>query len=112
MAGRALPTRVVADHYASRGWSEDHMGVTRARLLADAGFVLALVEAGLAVAFGWASELSSQQLMEGFVVSNTIIGLSLSVAGYPIARARPGNGVGWLLLAGGVSFQLSGTGYA
>jgi signal transduction histidine kinase len=88
------------------------MGVTRARLLADAGFVLALVEAGLAVAFGWASELSSQQLMEGFVVSNTIIGLSLSVAGYPIARARPGNRVGWLLLAGGVSFQLSGTGYA
>ena len=90
----------------------DHVGVKRNRLLADAGIVLALVGAGLAVAFGWASELTSHELMEGFVVSNTVLGLSLSLAGYPIARARPANGVGWLLLAGGLSFLVSGTGYA
>ena len=67
------------------------MGVNRNRLLADAGLVLALAGAGLAVAFGWASELSSHELMEGFMVSNTVLGLSL--AGYPIARARPAKGV-------------------
>lgn len=73
---------------------------------------MAVVEAGVSVAAGAASELSRRELTDGFVVSNTVIGLALALAGYPIARVRPQNGVGWLLLAAGVLYAFSGAGYA
>ena len=45
-------------------------------------------------------------------VSNGVIGLSLAVAGWPIARHRPANPIGWLLLVGGVGYALSAAGFA
>ena len=35
----------------------------------------------------------------------------LAVAGFLLARYRPGNAIGWLLLAGGVGYATSAAGY-
>lgn len=75
-------------------------------------FAFALVEIATAAVAAAASELSLRALMDGFVVSSAVIGLSLAVAGWPIALHRPGNAVGWLLLGGGILFALSAAGYA
>jgi two-component system, NarL family, sensor kinase len=84
----------------------------RAAVIADVGLALVLVETLVAVLAGAASELSWHELLDGFVVTNTALGLALAVSGYPIARQRPGNPIGWILLGGGVSYALSGAGYA
>lgn len=103
-----------ACHYAGTGSEDDHepMTVRRSRVAANAGLTLALLEGVVSLGAGVLSDLSWHELMDGFVVSNMLIGLSLAFAGYPIARVRPSNSVGWLLLAGGVSFAFSGAGYA
>jgi signal transduction histidine kinase len=75
-------------------------------------FAFALVEVATAAVASAASDLSLRALMDGFVVSSAVIGLSLAVAGWPIALHRPGNAVGWLLLGGGILFALSAAGYA
>jgi signal transduction histidine kinase len=49
--------------------------------------------------------------LDGLLVpTNTTIGLSLALAGWPIAAYRPGNRVGWLLLGGGCSYASTGAG--
>ena len=73
---------------------------------------VALAEAGVAVAAGWASGLGWARLADLLVVSNTLIGLALAAAGWPIAALRPGNPVGWALLAGGCCYAGTGTGVA
>lgn len=66
----------------------------------------------MSVLAGALSGLGWQRLTDSFVLSNTFLGLCLALAGYPIARARTANPIGWLLLAGGCCYALSGTGYA
>lgn len=51
-------------------------------------------------------------LSYNFVVTNTLIGAALVVAGWPIAHHRPRNPVGWLLLVGGCGYVTSGGGLA
>ena len=84
----------------------------RSRWLAETGLVVALLEGVVSITAGVVSDLSRHQLMQGFVVSNTVIGLSFALAGYPIARMKPQNVVGWLMLGAGVAYAFSGAGYA
>ncbi len=46
------------------------------------------------------------------IASNFVLGLALGLAAYPIARLRSKNPVGWLLMAGGLGFELSAAGRA
>lgn len=82
----------------------------RASVVAAAVFGFAVGEAVTAVAAGAASGLSWQRLNNDLVFSNTLIGLVLAVAGWPIARHRPAHPVGWLLLGGGVTWASTGAG--
>jgi two-component system NarL family sensor kinase len=82
------------------------------RAIAWALLALAIAETGTAAVAGVLSGLSFTALLNGFVVSSATIGLTLAVAGWPIARYRPGNAVGWLLLAGGLCYGASAAGYA
>lgn len=82
------------------------------RAIAGALLALAVAETGTAAVAGVLSGLSLTALLNGFVVSSATIGLALAVAGWPIARYRPGNAVGWLLLAGGLCYGASAAGYA
>jgi two-component system NarL family sensor kinase len=84
----------------------------RPRLLADALGLVALALAFLALVAGLASGLGWVGLVDGFVVSNTLVGLVLAIVGYLIARQQSGNAVGWLLLAGGLAYLVSAAGYA
>ena len=79
-----------------------------------AGLLFGLVTAEVVatIVAGQASGLSFGELMNGFAISNALIGLSLAVAGWPIARHRPANSIGWLLLAGGLCYGTSAAGYA
>ena len=81
-------------------------------MIAGMLFAFALVEILTAAVASAASGLSLRALMDGFAVSSAVIGCSLAVAGWPIARHRPGNALGWLLLSGGILFALSAAGYA
>lgn len=84
----------------------------RTRLLAGvllgyaAGGATAAVVLGAMSGEGWA------WLVEGFVVTNTVTGSALAVAGWPVARHRPANPVGWLLLTAGCLFLTSAGGLA
>jgi two-component system, NarL family, sensor kinase len=98
--------------YSSRGVQADHGGVQTRHVAATTALVIVLAEGTVSLVAGIASPLTWPQLMNGFVVSNTILGLSFALAGYPIARARPDNLVGWLLLGAGTSYVFSGAGYA
>ena len=110
-----LPGDLVGSHYAPSPCRFDDGQVTpirRTRLLADLALVVAAALGVVSVGAGVASELDGPALLEGFVISNTVIGLSFVVAGFPIARLRPANAVGWLLLGAGLSYAVSGAGYA
>ncbi len=84
----------------------------RTSVAAGALFGLVLVEVATAVAAGTASGLGVGSLVAGFAVSNAVIGLSLGVAGWPLAWHRPSNPIGWLLLAAGLCYGSSAAGYA
>ncbi|MFI5914099.1 sensor histidine kinase [Dactylosporangium sp. NPDC051541] len=75
-------------------------------------FALAVAEVATTAVAGVVSGLSLAALVDGFAVSSATLGLALAVAGWPIAWHRPGNVVGWLLLAGGICYALSAAGYA
>lgn len=64
------------------------------------GFALLEVVAGvwLSLAVGW----SWQQALDGFVVTNAVMGVTFGVCGAVIAWHRPGNPIGWLFLADGI----------
>lgn len=106
---------LVASHYALGPFRSDDDEVTpsrRTRLLADLALAAAVLLGGVSVFGGLASELGGSELLEGFVISNTVIGLSFVVAGYPISRLKPANAVGWLLIGAGLAYAVSGAGYA
>ncbi len=82
-------------------------------LLADAATVLVLVEVFIACVGSLRSGLTQDQLVnDGLVLSNAVLGVSLALGGYPIARWRPGHPVGWMLIAAGLGFGTSAAGYA
>lgn len=82
------------------------------RLLAGALLGYAVVCAAAALVLGPLSGRGWAWLVYGFVVTNTITGSALAVAGWPIARYRPRNPIGWLLLLGGCGFLSSSGGLA
>ena len=63
-----------------------------------------------AVVAGALSGMSLAALDQALVVTNTVIGLSLAVAGWPIAAHRPRNPIGWLLLGAGLAYATTGAG--
>lgn len=71
-------------------------------VLAPILFAVPLAEVLIAIAAGIASDRGWSFLLNHFVVTNAVIGGSLTIAGWPIAWQRPRNPIGWLLLAGGV----------
>jgi hypothetical protein len=82
-------------------------------LCADAALVVVVGEALLALVGGLRSGLTKDELVsDGLVLSNAVLGLSLALGGYPIARLRPGHRVGWMLLAAGMGFATSAAGFA
>ncbi len=87
----------------------DRQGAGRPAIVAT-GMVAALT--GVAVVAALASGLSWDALVEGFVVSSTVLGLCQALPALVIARFRPDNRVGWLLTAAGVGFLASAAGYA
>jgi two-component system NarL family sensor kinase len=84
----------------------------RTTLAAATLFALAVVEVAAAAALGAASGVGFEALADSYVVTNAVIGLTLAVAGWPIAWQRPENPIGWLLLAGGLCYATSGAGFA
>ena len=59
-----------------------------------------------------ASGADRQLVLYGLTPSNTVIGLGLAAAGWPIAYFRPRNALGWLLLAGGLGYVVSAAGFS
>ncbi len=84
----------------------------RRALIATVLFGVAIAEAVLTVIASALSGLPWSRLVDLLVVSNTISGLALAVAGWPIARHRPRNLIGWALLVGGCLYAFTGTGMA
>ena len=110
-----FPTDLGAEHYSTRGRRSDDevMGsLTRSRVAAGLVFGVAATEVLAAAVFGLFSPLSWSQLVDLLVVSNAILGLSLALAGWPIAALRPRNLVGWALLVGGCAWASTGAGIA
>lgn len=75
-------------------------------------FGLAAAEVTVVVVVGAVSDVGAPGLVNGFAVSNAVLGLSLAVAGWPIAGRRPGNPIGWSMLAAGIGYVTSAAGYA
>ncbi|MEV6413247.1 hypothetical protein [Kribbella sp. NPDC051718] len=82
----------------------------RRRTAAWVLLAVALLEAVVTVVAAIASDLSWFELTDLFVVSNAVIGLSLALAGWPIAYYRPRNAIGWSLLVGGCCYASTATG--
>lgn len=74
--------------------------------------VLVVAAAGLAVVATVASGADRQLVLHGLTPSNTVIGLGLAAAGWPIVYFRPRNALGWLLLAGGLGYVVSAAGFS
>ncbi|MEI8412358.1 MULTISPECIES: sensor histidine kinase [unclassified Kribbella] len=72
--------------------------------------LVAVAEAAVTAWAAAASGLGWERLVGLFVVTNAIIGLSLALAGWPIAYYHPRNLVGWSLLVGGCFYGATGTG--
>jgi two-component system NarL family sensor kinase len=84
----------------------------RRRGVATALVAVAMAEAVTAAVAGAASGLGWSRQVDLFVITNAVIGLSLSVPGWVIAFHRPRNGVGWSLLIAGACYGWTGTGLA
>jgi signal transduction histidine kinase len=82
----------------------------RRRAAAWVLLAVALLEAVVTAVAATASDLSWTQLANLFVISNAVIGLSLALAGWPIAYYRPRNAIGWSLLVGGCCYASTATG--
>jgi two-component system NarL family sensor kinase len=91
---------------------EPHREARRSRVAATALFCVALAEVLTALVAGLVAGMSWTAGDNVLVVTNTINGLALAVAGWPVAAYRPRNPIGWLLLAGGCVYISSATGYA
>jgi two-component system NarL family sensor kinase len=86
--------------------------VRRSAIAAGALVALTAVEVATIVVVALATHADVQRLVDGFVVSNLVLGTSFVIAGWPIAHHRPANPIGWLFLAGGLLYTTSATGYA
>ena len=86
---------------------------TRGSSSGAAGSLLAIVvvQSVTTLVLGAGGDAGLSALLDGFVLSNATIGLALAVAGWPVARHRPRNVVGWLLLVGGLAYATSAAGY-
>ncbi|SDE57148.1 sensor histidine kinase [Pseudonocardia oroxyli] len=73
-------------------------------------FSVVLAEVSAALALAPAAGLTLADLVDAFVVTNLVIGLSCGVAGFLIAWQRPANPVGRLLLGAAVCQSTSGVG--
>jgi two-component system NarL family sensor kinase len=82
----------------------------RSTAVATALFGVVVAELLTAVICGALSGLSAARLDNELVFTNTGLGVTLAVAGWPIAAYRPGNKVGWLLLGGGIAYASTGAG--
>jgi hypothetical protein len=69
-------------------------------------FWLVLAGAITAYVAGPLSGLSMSELSDLLILSNATLGLSLAVAGWPIAAYCPDIRIGWLLLGGGANVRL------
>lgn len=85
---------------------------SRSAVLAGALFAVAVAEVVTTVVAGTESGIGARALLNGFAISNAVIGLSLAAAGWPIAWRRPENPIGWLLAAAGICYATSAAGYA
>jgi two-component system NarL family sensor kinase len=88
----------VADDGRTAGWA----------VAAFALFAVVVAEAAAGSALGAAAGMTPSDLVDAFVVTNLVIGLSCGVAGVLIAWQRPANPVGWLLLGAAVCQSTSG----
>lgn len=84
----------------------------RRRTTASVALAVALTECAVTAAAAAASDLDWRQLADLFVVTNAAIGLSLALAGWPIAARHPHNLVGWSLLGAGCLYGFTATGVA
>ncbi len=75
----------------------------RLTVLAYALFGFALVLAGVAVIGAVLAGLDGEALWSSYLITNTAIGLSAAPCGLLIARAKPGNPIGWLFLIWGIA---------
>ncbi|MFF0266889.1 histidine kinase [Kribbella sp. NPDC004536] len=72
------------------------------RGLAGALAALVVVEVVFAVAYGISIGWGWRQLVDNFVVTNGLMGLTFGLCGAVIAWHRPANPIGWLFLADGI----------
>jgi two-component system, NarL family, sensor kinase len=85
-------------------FGRDYEGMPkRLTVLAYALFGFALVLAGVALVGAWLCGLDRETLWSSFLITNTAIGLSAAPCGLLIARAKPGNPIGWLFLMWGIA---------
>jgi signal transduction histidine kinase len=84
----------------------------RSAVAATALFALAVAEALAGYVGGPLAGLSAFELNDLLILSNCTLGLSLALAGWPIAVYRPDIRIGWLLLGGGVTYASTGGGLA
>ncbi len=88
----------------TRSFERDHEGMAkRLTVLAYALFGFALVLAGVAVIGAVLAGLDGEALWSSYLITNTAIGLSAAPCGLLIARAKPGNPIGWLFLIWGIA---------
>jgi two-component system, NarL family, sensor kinase len=83
---------------------------SRAGAAATALFAVCAAEVIIAIVCSVVSGLGVRELNELLVFSNATIGMALGAAGWPIAARRPRNPIGWLLLAGGISYASTAAG--
>jgi two-component system NarL family sensor kinase len=88
----------VADDGRTAGWT----------VAAFALFAVVVAEAAAGSALGAAAGMTLSDLVDAFVVTNLVIGLSCGVAGVLIAWQRPANPLGWLLLGAALCQSTSG----
>jgi signal transduction histidine kinase len=86
--------------------------VRRRGMLATVLLGVAMAEVALTVVASALSGLPWSRLVDLLVVSNTLCGMALALAGWPIAHYRPRNPIGWALLLGGCCYAFTGTGMA
>ena len=80
---------------------------TRLTVLVYAVFAFAVVLAVVAIGGALLLELDPDTSWSRYLVTNTAIGLSAAPCGLLIARARPGNPIGWLFLVAAVAHLLT-----
>lgn len=89
---------------------DEQVSANREKAAATGVLVVALAEAAITAWAAAASGLGWGRLVDLFVVTNAVIGLSLAVAGWPIAYYHPRNLVGWSLVVGGCFYGATATG--